>query len=124
MGDRLNCYLCWFAVETHLHDVQCVVPSQAVVTKLHVAGDALDVFLLDNTDVEFSPNYEVADVLWGSLNDMYHGKVETETQFAMNDEVQSFPGYDVGGQVVWGLTMRMLDHVFTMLDPNWVGRAD
>lgn len=82
------------------------------------------VFLLENPDVEFSPNYEVADVLWGSLDDMYHGKVETETQFAMNDVVQSFPGYAVGGQVVWGLTMRMLDHVFTLVDPDWIGRAN
>lgn len=82
------------------------------------------VFLLDNPEVTFNPNYEVADVLWGSLDDMYHGRAETETQFAMNDVVQSFPGYDVEGQVVWGLTMRMLDHVFTMLDPNWVSRAD
>lgn len=82
------------------------------------------VFLLENPDVEFSPNYEVADVLWGSLNDMYHGRAETQTQFAMNDVMQSFPGYAVGGQVVWGLTMRMLDHVFTMLDPSWETRAD
>ena len=82
------------------------------------------VFLLNTPDVEFSPNYEVADVLWGSLDDMYHGRVETETEFAMNDIVQSFPGYAVGGQVVWGLTMRMLDHVFTLLDPNWESRAD
>ena len=82
------------------------------------------VFLLDNPEVEFSPNYEVADVLWGSLDDMYHGRVETETEFAMNDVVQSFPGYAVGDQVVWGLTMRMLDHVFTLLDPAWESRAD
>lgn len=81
------------------------------------------VFLLENPNVEFSPNYEVADVLWGSLNDMYHGRAETETQFAMNDVVQSFPGYAVGGQVVWGLTMRMLDHVFTLVDPTWDSRA-
>lgn len=82
------------------------------------------VFLLENPDVEFFPNYEVADVLWGSLDDMYHGRVETETQFAMNDVVQSFPGYAVGDQVVWGLTMRMLDHVFSLIDPNWIGRAN
>jgi 8-oxo-dGTP pyrophosphatase MutT (NUDIX family) len=82
------------------------------------------VFLLDNPEVEFSPNYEVADVLWGSLDDMYHGRVETETEFAMNEVVQSFPGYAVGDQVVWGLTMRMLDHVFTLLDPAWESRAD
>jgi 8-oxo-dGTP pyrophosphatase MutT (NUDIX family) len=81
------------------------------------------VFLLENPNVTFTPNYEVADVLWGSLHDMYHGRVETETQFAMNEVVQSFPGYAVGDQVVWGLTMRMLDHVFSLVDPDWQGRA-
>lgn len=82
------------------------------------------VFVLENPKVSFSPNYEVAEVLWGSLNDMYHGHSVTETQFAMQNEVQTFPGYDVGGQVVWGLTMRMVDDVFNLLDPKWVSRYD
>ena len=50
MEDRLNCYLCWFAVETHLHDVQCVARPQAIVTERYVASDTLDVFLSDNTN--------------------------------------------------------------------------
>jgi len=76
-------------------------------------------FVLENHDVNFAPNYEVADVLWGSLNDMYHGRSATQTQFAMNNDIQTFPGYEVGGQVVWGLTMRMVEDVFNMIDPQW-----
>ena len=82
------------------------------------------VFVLENTDVSFSPNYEVADVLWGSLDDMYHGRSITETQFTMQEDVQTFPGYDVEGQVVWGLTMRMLDYMFSVVDPEWQPRYD
>lgn len=81
------------------------------------------VFLLENPDVALKPNYEVADVLWGSLDDMYHGRAETQTEFAMNDDVQSFPGYAVGSEVVWGLTMRMVEDVFAMLDPSWQPRS-
>ena len=77
------------------------------------------VFVLENTDVSFSPNYEVADVLWGSLDDMFHGRSITETQFTMMEDVQTFPGYDVQGQVVWGLTLRMLDYMFSVVDPEW-----
>lgn len=77
------------------------------------------VFVLENTNVEFSPNYEVADVLWGSLNDMYHGHNVTETEFQMSNVVEKFPGYDVAGEVVWGLTMRMVEDVFSLIDPEW-----
>lgn len=82
------------------------------------------VFVLENTDVSFSPNYEVADVLWGSLDDMYHGRNVTETQFTMMEDVQTFPGYDVEGQVVWGLTLRMLDFMFTTVNPEWRPRYE
>lgn len=81
-------------------------------------------FVLENHDVNFAPNYEVADVLWGSLNDMYHGRSATQTQFAMKDDMQTFPGYDVGGQVVWGLTMRMVEDVFSMIDPKWASLGE
>lgn len=82
------------------------------------------VFVLENHNVSFSPNYEVADVLWGSLNDMYHGRNVTETQFTLQEDIQTFPGYDVDGQVVWGLTLRMLDFMFTAVNPEWRPRYE
>ena len=77
------------------------------------------VYLLKSPDVSVDMNYEVADVLWGSLKDMISGSSATSTNFTMMGTSERFPGYAVGGQVVWGLTLRMLDHFFLALDPSW-----
>jgi 8-oxo-dGTP pyrophosphatase MutT (NUDIX family) len=77
------------------------------------------VYALDNVQAPLTPNYEVADILWGSLNDMYSGDSITLGEFQVRGERHRYSGYDVAGQVVWGLTYRMLDHLFGILDPNW-----
>jgi len=82
------------------------------------------VYVLENQEPEISLNYEVAEVLWGSLNDMFVGNNVTKHNFQVNGQEQAFPGYSVGNQVVWGLTLRMLDHFFLMLDASWQPRYD
>ncbi len=82
------------------------------------------VYLLENVDVSMTANYEVADILWGSLNDMHSGNALTTGEFQVQGEHHRFPGYDVHGQIVWGLTYRMLDQFFGMLDPNWDPREE
>jgi 8-oxo-dGTP pyrophosphatase MutT (NUDIX family) len=77
------------------------------------------VYHLHSDQYDLNPNHEVADVLWGSLNDMYTGTSFTTGQFRIRGEHQGFPGYGVGGQLVWGLTYRMIDNFFLMMDPGW-----
>ena len=77
------------------------------------------VYVLETESPVLQPNYEVADILWGSLNDMYLGNSLTRSRFEVGGEVISYPGYSVGDHIVWGLTLRMLDHFFAMLDPDW-----
>ena len=77
------------------------------------------VYVLDNRDAVMKLNYEVEEVLWGSLNDMYFGNSATSYRFRLSGKEEKFPAYHVGNQVVWGLTHRMLDHFFRMLDPDW-----
>lgn len=77
------------------------------------------VYALQDPAPSFTPNYEVADILWGSLNDMYLGNSLTRGRFEVGGEVISYPGYSVGDHIVWGLTLRMLDQFFSMLDPDW-----
>lgn len=69
----------------------------------------------------FVPNYEVADVLWGSLSDMHRGVSHTMHDFGVGGESMIFPGYRVDDEVVWGLTYRMLELFFMILDPEWQG---
>ncbi|HIG41250.1 MAG TPA: CoA pyrophosphatase [Gammaproteobacteria bacterium] len=82
------------------------------------------IYVLENPNPTIALNYEVAEVLWGSLNDMYSGESVTRHNFSVFGREQAFPGYSVGDQVVWGLTLRMLDHFFTMLDPQWQPRYE
>lgn len=77
------------------------------------------VYVLENRNAVMNLNYEVEEVLWGSLNDMYFGNSATSYRFRLAGKEQDFPGYHVGNQVVWGLTHKMLDHFFRLLDPDW-----
>lgn len=91
-------------------------------------GSSLDMvvtpfaYVLKHSEVSFEPNYEVADVLWGSLNDMHSGHSHTMGEFVISGETVKYPGYGVGSEIVWGLTYRMLDQFFAMLDPAWEER--
>ncbi len=80
------------------------------------------VYELKDLGASFDPNYEVADVLWGSLNDMHSGASYTMGEFMVQGERVEYPGYGVGGEIVWGLTYRMLDQFFALLDPDWTSR--
>ncbi|MFT7686673.1 MAG: 8-oxo-dGTP pyrophosphatase MutT (NUDIX family) [Candidatus Azotimanducaceae bacterium] len=82
------------------------------------------VYILQDEEIDLNLNYEVADVLWGSLNGMYHGLSNTELEFNLQGQNQRFPGYSVGDQVVWGLTRSMLHHLFTMINPEWAPHDD
>lgn len=81
------------------------------------------VYMLENPDVVMSPNYEVADILWGSLNDMHTGNSLTEHRGGPGNWHQAYAGYRVGEEVVWGLTLRMLDHLFCLVDPGFTPRG-
>ena len=80
------------------------------------------VYELTQPSLNFALNYEVADVLWGSLNNMHAGDSHTMGEFHVAGDVVSYPGYQVGDEVVWGLTYRMVDLFFAVLDPAWVER--
>lgn len=77
------------------------------------------VYALTGEVPPLTPNYEVADILWGSLSDMISGNSLTQDEFEVGGQTVSFPGYSVGEHIVWGLTLRMLDEFFGMLDPDW-----
>ena len=76
------------------------------------------VYELKDQACSFSPNHEVADILWGSLNDMHTGRSHDMGKFPTG----AWPGYRVGEEIVWGLTYRMLDQFFGLLDPDWTPR--
>lgn len=77
------------------------------------------VFVVEGELPPFQPNHEVADVLWGSVHDMFHGRSATRRDMHVRGAMHTFPGYDVQDEIVWGLTYRMLHRFFAVLDPAW-----
>lgn len=77
------------------------------------------VFAIDG-DPAFTPNYEVAKVVWAPLARLAdNGWHDTETR-PMAGQPTIFNGYRLPeGHFVWGLTYRMLKTLFTTLDPDW-----
>ena len=69
---------------------------------------------------EFTPNYEVAEVVWAPLHPMLRNDLhDTETK-PMAGTPTVFNGYRLEqGHFVWGLTYRILKTFFWTLDPAW-----
>ena len=76
------------------------------------------VFALEVEGVPLRPNEEVAEVLWGNLDEMISGRALTDARFPEFQREGTFPGYQVGEQVVWGLTFRMMNDFFDLIRIN------
>ncbi len=77
------------------------------------------VFEIDG-DPQFTPNYEVDEVVWASLPAMANNELhDTETKL-LDGNPTIFNGYRLSSRhFVWGLTYRMLKTFFYTLNPSW-----
>lgn len=73
------------------------------------------VYWVDDDPVELRPNYEVADTLWVPVPELVNPERFISYHYAPVGS--SFPGIrlDGRGQVIWGLTLRMLADLFSRL---------
>jgi 8-oxo-dGTP pyrophosphatase MutT (NUDIX family) len=60
----------------------------------------------------FTLNDEIAEALWTPLGPMFRGETATSIDYPWEGRTFTFPGYDVGGRTVWGLTFQMLQMLF------------
>jgi 8-oxo-dGTP pyrophosphatase MutT (NUDIX family) len=73
-----------------------------------------------NGDPEFSPNHEVAEVVWAPLNVLAANTLHSTETMPMGGRPTVFNGYRLErGHFVWGLTYRILKSFFTTVDPSW-----
>jgi 8-oxo-dGTP pyrophosphatase MutT (NUDIX family) len=82
------------------------------------------VFALETKPEGLQANYEVAEILWGDLGRMLDRQLLTQSTFPQFNRSTVFPGYQVGKEVVWGLTFRMLNEFFSLLVPDWQAPPD
>jgi len=87
------------------------------MTRERPVGMTIVPFVFELTaEAELSYSDEVAEAVWVPLDPLLHGRLRTT--FAVDrggGERVQFPAHDVDGRIVWGLTYRMLDSLFTLL---------
>jgi 8-oxo-dGTP pyrophosphatase MutT (NUDIX family) len=59
-------------------------------------------------DVTLTLNHEVNEALWTPIDPLFRGDRATTIDYPWEGQTLHFPGYDVEGRVVWGLTYQML----------------
>jgi 8-oxo-dGTP pyrophosphatase MutT (NUDIX family) len=67
---------------------------------------------VDEREPRFTLNEEVVEVLWGSLDRMVSGEIDTTTDYWLQGMRIELPAYDVKGRIVWGLTYGILGNLF------------
>ena len=75
------------------------------------------VYNLFDKDFVLNKNSEVAEILWGSLDEMIIGASHVSKEVKRNGVLQYFPGYTLDNQIIWGLTFRILDQFFSLIRP-------
>jgi len=78
------------------------LPKQLTVTAFVFALDAV-------IDAPFAPNAEVARVVWTPLDDVLSNAHATTFRFQRDGVDLLLPALEVEGEIVWGLTYRMLE---------------
>jgi len=75
------------------------------------------VFALQSEPV-LVPNHEVASIVWAPLGKMARGELDAQYELRRGAETVRLPAYGVGPNVVWGLTHRMLQSLFSTLSAS------
>lgn len=73
------------------------------------------VFVLATDVVPVPAPEEVEAAMWVPLGPMFRGETETALSYHHEGKDQRFPAWQVGEDVVWGLTHRMLESFFGLL---------
>lgn len=98
-----------------LSDAPCLgtMEDVAAVARGRRLGMRIRPFFFTLEEVpSLEPNYEVAETLWAELAPMCRGEVDVVQEWTEEGREMRFPGFDVEGHTVWGLTYLMLRRLF------------
>ena len=63
---------------------------------------------------------EVAEVMWLPLGPMISGETHTAIEYFFDGQSHLFPSFETpGDQPIWGLTYRILERLFELIDPEF-----
>lgn len=66
-------------------------------------------------DVALRHNHEVAEIVWAPVEPLFRGQLATTYGYEISGQKLELPAHDVDGRIVWGLTFRMLENLFSLL---------
>ncbi|WP_394835082.1 CoA pyrophosphatase [Pendulispora rubella] len=89
--------------------------ARGKITDLTVAAFVFELPRAETNLTNLVSNVEVAEAIWTPLGPLARGETVTTFEYLHEDTMLTFPGYRVGERVVWGLTWRMLQALFTAL---------
>lgn len=72
-------------------------------------------YLPDAVDGHIVQPQEVEKIIWVNVSQLLDIKSSTTTPFVRDGLQLDLPAYDIGGHIIWGLTYRMLQNLFTVL---------
>ena len=68
-------------------------------------------------------NEEVEEVIWAPLTTLARGETATTVDYVLEGQHLALPAWDVQGRIVWGLTYRMLESLFSVVERDAAGRG-
>jgi len=77
------------------------------------------VYALTSEPARYEPNYEVAEIHWAKVGPMLRHETVTSIDWDIGSQTITMPGFDVSGRIVWGLTFRMLNRLFSLIHPEF-----
>lgn len=77
------------------------------------------IYTLDGEPDQFMLNHEVAELHWVKISPMLRHRNLTKFKFEHEGRSHSFPGFDINGHTLWGMSFRMLNRVFCKIDANF-----
>jgi 8-oxo-dGTP pyrophosphatase MutT (NUDIX family) len=83
-----------------------VIPPVSVLPHVFVSRDGVEAS---------AHSYEVDAVHWVPIHELRDPRLRSHVDFAMPGGVRSFPCFRVQGEVVWGLTYRILTDLLAQL---------
>jgi len=63
-------------------------------------------------------NEEVEETIWAPLSPLARGDTTTTVDYVLEGRHLALPAFDVRGRIVWGLTYRMLESLFAVLEQD------
>jgi 8-oxo-dGTP pyrophosphatase MutT (NUDIX family) len=77
------------------------------------------VYELARQPERFELSDEVAELHWARIGPMLRHENLSFVDRELGGRRCTLPGYDVSGRVVWGMTFRMLNRLFRLIDPDF-----